>query len=80
MSRQMLIGQDQASAVEAAAIVYEVIIDGGEQPVKVGDVVKMPAGCCHTVIAETELKLIEVQIGKDISVQDKEKKEINLNR
>lgn len=30
MSRQMLIGQDQASAVEAAAIVYEVIIDGGE--------------------------------------------------
>ena len=56
------------------------IIDGEEQPVKVGDVVKMPAGCCHTVIAETELKLIEVQIGKDISVQDKEKKEINLNR
>lgn len=39
------------------------------------DVVKMPAGCCHTVIAETELKLIEVQIGKDISVQDKEKVE-----
>ena len=30
MSRQMLIGQDQASSVEAAAIVYEVIIDGGE--------------------------------------------------
>lgn len=30
MSRQMLIGQDQASAVEATAIVYEVIIDGGE--------------------------------------------------
>lgn len=56
------------------------IIDGEEQPVKVGDVVKMPAGCCHTVIAETELKLIEVQIGKDISVQDKEKKEMNLNR
>lgn len=50
------------------------IIDGEEQPVKVGDVVKMPAGCCHTVIAETELKLIEVQIGKDISVQDKERR------
>lgn len=30
MSRQMLIGQDQASAVEAAAIVYEIIVDGGE--------------------------------------------------
>ena len=39
MSRQMLIGQDQASAVEAAAIVYEVIIDGGEHVyVEVGEV------------------------------------------
>ena len=28
-----------------------------EQPVKVGDVVTMPAGCCHTVMAKTELKL-----------------------
>ena len=51
------------------------VIDGVEQPVKVGDVVTMPAGCCHTVMAKTELKLIEVQIGKDISVQDKEKVE-----
>ena len=39
MSRQMLIGQDQASAVEAAAIVYEVIIGGGEHVyVEVGKV------------------------------------------
>ena len=30
MSRQMLIRQDQAAAVEAAAIVYEIIVDGGE--------------------------------------------------
>lgn len=51
------------------------VIDGVEQSVKVGDVVTMPAGCCHTVMAQTELKLIEVQIGKDISVQDKEKVE-----
>ena len=51
------------------------VIGGVEQPVKVGDVVTMPAGCCHTVMAKTELKLIEVQIGKDISVQDKEKVE-----
>lgn len=51
------------------------VIDGVEQPVKVGDVVTMPAGCCHTVMAQTELKLIEVQIGKDISVLDKEKVE-----
>lgn len=26
----------------------------------------MSAGCRHTVIAETELKLIEVQLGKEI--------------
>lgn len=49
------------------------VIDGTEKQVKAGDVVTMPAGCNHTVIARTELKLIEVQIGKDISVQDKEK-------
>lgn len=51
------------------------VIDGVEQAVKVGDVVTMLAGCWHIVIAQTELKLIEVQIGKDISVQDKEKVE-----
>lgn len=49
------------------------IIDGMEQQVGVGDVITMSAGCRHTVIAETELKLIEVQIGKEISVQDKQK-------
>ncbi len=39
----------------------------------------MPAGCNHTVIAQTELKLIEIQIGKEISVQDKEKsREISI--
>ena len=31
------------------------------------------AGCRHTVIADTELKLVEVQIGEEISVEDKEK-------
>ena len=39
MPGQMLIRQDQPSAVEAAAIVYEVIIDGGEHVyVEVGEV------------------------------------------
>lgn len=47
------------------------IVDGMEQPVKNGDVVTMAAGCKHTVIAETELQLIEVQLGNDISVSDK---------
>lgn len=51
------------------------VIDGTEKQVKTGAVVTMPAGCNHTVIAQTELKLIEIQIGKEISVQDKEKVE-----
>ena len=49
------------------------MVDGMEQQVKVGDVITMEAGCRHTIIAETELKLIEVQLGKEISVHDKQK-------
>ncbi len=52
------------------------IVDGMEQKVERGDVITMSAGCRHTVIAETELKLIEVQIGEEISVQDKVKFEL----
>ena len=49
------------------------ILDGVEKAVIPGDVISMPAGCRHTVIAEKELKLIEVQIGEDIDVSDKHK-------
>lgn len=49
------------------------IVDGMKQSVKAGDVITMAAGCRHTIIAETELKIIEVQLGKDISVSDKKK-------
>ena len=52
------------------------IVDGMEQKIKAGDVITMSAGCRHTVIAETELKLIEVQLGKDIDVHDKQKFEL----
>ena len=52
------------------------IIGIKEQVVGVGDVITMPAGSRHTIIAETELQLIEVQIGKDISVYDKHKHEL----
>ena len=52
------------------------IVDGMEQNVRAGDVVTMDAGCRHTIIADTELKLIEVQLGKDISVDDKQKYEL----
>ena len=49
------------------------IVEGVERPVKTGDVITMTAGQRHTVIADTELKMIEVQLGKDISVHDKKK-------
>lgn len=47
------------------------IIDENEKKVKPGDVITMKAGSKHTIIANSELKLIEVQIGKDINVNDK---------
>ena len=47
------------------------IVDGMEQKVAPGDVITMAAGCRHTLIADTELKVIEVQLGKEISVHDK---------
>lgn len=49
------------------------IVDGAARNVTVGDVITMPIGCKHTVIAETELKMIEVQTGDNISVHDKQK-------
>ena len=54
------------------------VVDGMEQKVKVGDVITMAAGCRHTVFADTELQLIEVQLGKEISVHDKQKYELEL--
>ena len=55
-----------------------VIIDGVQRAVKAGDVVTMKAGCKHTIIATTEIKVIEVQIGKEISVHDKQKYELTI--
>lgn len=54
------------------------IVDGMEQPVKAGDVVTMQVGCRHTIIADTELQVIEVQLGKEISVDDKHKYELEI--
>lgn len=52
------------------------VIDGVERSVSPGDVISMPAGCKHTIFADTELKVIEVQLGKDITVEDKQKYEL----
>ena len=49
------------------------VVDGMEQAVAVGDVITMEAGCRHTVMADTQLQLVEVQLGKEISVYDKQK-------
>lgn len=49
------------------------ILDGREQAVKPGDVLNMPVGCPHTIFADTELKLVEVQLGEAINVNDKVK-------
>ncbi len=52
------------------------VIDGAECSVKAGDVLEMSAGTKHTVTAITTLEMIEVQLGKDISVHDKIKYEL----
>ena len=51
--------------------VGRVNLDGNFQTVTVGDVIQIPVGVKHTIFAVTDLKVIEVQIGKDISVDDK---------
>ena len=52
------------------------IVDGMKQEVHAGDVITIAAGCRHTIMADTELKIIEVQLGKEISVNDKQKYEL----
>ena len=47
------------------------VVDGMEQVVRAGDVVTIAAGCKHTVIADTELHIIETQVGEEISKSDK---------
>ena len=47
------------------------IINDTKQYVKAGDVITLNAGVKHTICAETELKLIEVQLGKEININDK---------
>lgn len=48
-----------------------VVIDGVESIVRAGDIVNLPIGSKHTVIADEPLKIIEVQFGHDITVDDK---------
>ncbi|MCD7785834.1 MAG: cupin domain-containing protein [Oscillospiraceae bacterium] len=50
-----------------------VTLDDKKREVGIGDIIEMKAGTRHTVTAVTELKIIEVQIGDEISVHDKQK-------
>ena len=52
------------------------VLDDIEYPIGAGDVLEMPAGCKHTIYADTELKVIEVLIGEDLTVYDKIKHEL----
>lgn len=52
------------------------VLDGKEQSVSPGGIIKIPTGCKHTIYAEEDLQLIEIQRGKDIDVNDKKKWEL----
>lgn len=53
------------------------VIDDEEINLHKGDVISIKAGVKHMIFAETNLNIIEVQIGEDISATDKEKFEMN---
>lgn len=46
-------------------------VDGMEQEVSVGDVITVQRGCKHKITAITNLQLVEVQLGEEITVGDK---------
>lgn len=48
-----------------------VVTDGRKMQVSAGDIIAMNAGCRHLIAAVTDLKVVEIQIGKEISVYDK---------
>lgn len=51
----------------------KVIIDDKELFVNDGDVINIKAGSKHTIVADTSMSIIEIQLGKDINVKDKQK-------
>ena len=54
-----------------------VVVDGMERKVSPGEVIAVSAGCRHTIRAEMEMRLIEVQLGREISAYDKQKFELD---
>ena len=48
-----------------------VVLDGESKAVQAGDVIRIEPGCKHTIRAISAIKMIEVQLGTDISTYDK---------
>ncbi len=53
-----------------------ITLDGVERPIGVGEVITVAVGCKHRVRALTELTLLEVQLGDQISAEDKIKVDV----
>ena len=49
----------------------KVILEGKEKIVYAGDTIRIKANEKHTIFGLTELKIIEIQLGKEILVEDK---------
>lgn len=49
------------------------LVDGMEQIIRPGDVVTVAAGCKHTLMANTDMVVLETQFGENISAKDKTK-------
>ncbi len=51
------------------------VLDDKEYILKPGSVLSIPAGCKHRMLAKTAVNMIEIQIGENISTDDKRKYE-----
>ena len=49
----------------------KVLLDDKEKLVKAGDIIELPVGCKHKIMADSRMTLIEVQMGEAISKEDK---------
>ena len=48
-----------------------VVVNGEKKSVQTGDTVSVPKGAKHLIHAQTDMNIIEIQIGESISVKDK---------
>lgn len=54
------------------------VVNDRERTVNTGDVITMVAGCKHTLIADVDMTIIEVQVGSEISKEDKQVYRLDL--